>query len=192
VDSRLILPDRKDSIESIKTMLREDINCPLSSGMGRLFDGVSAMLGIREEVSYEGQGAVLLEAAAAESEGSYPVNIAAVPSGEGAPARYGFDSREMIRSIFADLQKGRDRGHIAADFMNTLAEMADEMCRRIREDTGLDRVVLSGGTFQNIYLLERITRKLERSGFRVFRHSRVSTNDEGISFGQAAVAIYKK
>ena len=163
-----------------ETMLRQGLNCPLSSGMGRLFDGVAAILALKESASYEGQGAVLLEAAATEAEGSYPVVLA------GTPLR--FDWREMIRAIVREREAGLPVGEIAGRFHNTLVELAARLCMAGREQTGINDVALSGGTFQNMILTNALPRRLEAEGFRVWRHHRVSPNDEGLSLGQLAVA----
>ena len=163
-------------------MLDNSLNCPLSSGMGRLFDGVSALLGIKEKCSYEGQGAVLLEAAAGKDEGVYPVSFTK------EDGIWRFDWRDMIRLIVQEKISGTDQGAIAARFMNTLAEMAVRQCCLAREESGLNRVVLSGGSFQNMYLMHRLPAALEKEGFTVYRHRRVSPNDEGLSLGQLMVA----
>ena len=180
---------RKDAVEfsaeqrrTVDTILELGLNCPMSTGMGRLFDGVAAIMGIKCEASYEGQGAVLLEAAAISCEDVYPY-IITTDNG-----RYVYDWRPTVQAICEDVQNGRATGEMAAAFMNTLTTMAVEICKRIRRDTGLTRVVLSGGTFQNQYLLHRITEQLTQKGFSVYHHQRVSTNDEGISFGQMAIA----
>lgn len=156
------------------------LNCPLSSGMGRLFDGVAAILGIKAHCSYEGQGAVLLEAAAADDGGVYDRPL------EGAPLR--FDWRPMIRAVTAGMAQGVDTGVIAARFMNTLVEMAAAQCIAARAETGISTVVLSGGSFQNMYIMRRLPPRLEREGFAVYHHSRVSANDEGLSLGQLMIA----
>ncbi len=156
------------------------LNCPLSSGMGRLFDGVAAILGIKTHCSYEGQGAVLLEAAAADDGGVYDRPL------EGAPLR--FDWRPMIRAVTAGMAQGVDTGVIAARFMNTLVEMATAQCIAARRETGISTVVLSGGSFQNMYIMRRLPPRLEREGFAVYHHSRVSANDEGLSLGQLMIA----
>ena len=170
--------------ESYAMMLRNGLNCPESSGMGRLFDGAAAILGIKTRCSYEGQGAILLEAAAKADEGVYPYSLS------GEPLR--FDWRDMVRGMCADMEKGIDTGVIAARFMNTLVKMAVETCVRVREKTGLNDVCLSGGTFQNMYIMKRLPKALEDKGFRVWHHSRVSCNDEGLSLGQTAIAQHKK
>lgn len=161
-------------------MLRAGLNCPLSSGMGRLFDGVAAILGIKTSCSYEGQGAILLEAAAEADDGVYPVVLS------GSPLR--FDWREMIRALVSDRRTGIETGHIASRFMNTMIEMAVSQCFAAREASGIETVALSGGSFQNMYIMARLPARLEKLGFRVLRHRRVSTNDEGLSLGQLMVA----
>ena len=170
--------------ESYERMLDAGLNCPLSSGMGRLFDGVAAILGIKRRCSYEGQGAVLLEAAADKYENgiyTYALN--------GSPLR--FDWRDMIREIVSESSAGAETGAMAARFMNTLIDMAVRQCSSARAGTGIESVVLSGGTFQNMYLMKRLPEKLRAAGFSVYHHSRVSTNDEGISLGQIMAAQYR-
>ena len=165
--------------------LAAGVNCPESSSIGRLFDGVSALLGIRETAGYEGQGAILLEAAAEmteETEETLPWEIAR----NGALEEY--DWRPTVRALIKEKAAGRQKEILAAMFMNTLTGMAAEMVRRIREETGIRKAVLSGGCFQNIYLLKRLTALLEAEGLEVFTHRRVSANDEGIALGQLAIA----
>lgn len=161
-------------------LLKAGLNCPLSSGMGRLFDGTAAILGIKTRCSYEGQGAVLLEAAAAECDGVYPLAF------EGTPLR--FDWRGMVRAMVSDKESGLSVGTIAAKFMNTLIAMAVEMCKFAREQSGISDAALSGGSFQNMYIMERLPAALETEGFKVWRHRRVSCNDEGIALGQLMAA----
>ena len=193
-----------DRADRVRQMLKSGINSPYSSGLGRLFDGISALCGIKHEANYEGQGAVLLEAAAGETEETYPyiinkVRVDAVQSPlmeeageEISTSKYVIETETMIKSIYEDVLADKDNSYIAAGFMNTLVSAAAEMCARIRDDTGLNRVVLSGGSFQNMYLLKNLSSMLKDAGFEVFRHSRVSCNDEGLSFGQCAVAAARK
>ena len=169
--------------ETYRAMLAAGLNCPLSSGMGRLFDGVAAILGIKTRCSYEGQGAILLEAAAKDDGGTYPIVLSGRP--------LVFDWREMIRAIVQDRQQGTETDIIAARFMNTLVEMAVRMAVAAREDTGLNRVCLSGGSFQNMYIMHQLPDRLRAEGFQVYHHSRVSTNDEGIALGQLMIANAK-
>ena len=164
----------------LKTMLDAGLNCPMSSGMGRLFDGAAAILGIKTTCSYEGQGAILLEAAAGESEDVYPYELAGQP--------LCFDWRPMIRALAADRDAGVDIGLIAAKFMNTLIQMAVETVLAASRETGIQDVVLSGGSFQNMYIMQRLPERLRAKGLRPWHHSRVSTNDEGLSLGQLMIA----
>ena len=169
--------------ETYRAMLAAGLNCPLSSGMGRLFDGVAAILGVKTRCSYEGQGAILLEAAARDDGGTYPILLSGRP--------LVFDWREMVHAIVQDRQRGTETGVIAARFMNTLVEMAVKMAVAAREETGLNRVCLSGGSFQNMYIMHRLPDRLRDDGFQVYHHSRVSTNDEGIALGQLMIANAK-
>ncbi|MGE4484681.1 MAG: carbamoyltransferase HypF [Oscillospiraceae bacterium] len=166
----------------LETMLKSGVNCPETTSIGRLFDGVAAVLDIKREASYEGQGAILLESAASEAGGTY--ELAFYDDG----GIIVFDYRPMIRAIVSDLRAGVPKGAIAAGFMDTLVAMAAVVCRRISSETSLATVCLSGGVFQNIYLLERLKNALEAQNLTVCTHSRVSCNDEGISLGQAVIA----
>ena len=172
-------PDGIENAPFYEQMLRSGLNCPLSTGMGRLFDGVAAILGIKRLASYEGQGAVLLEAAAEEDEGRYPVTL------EGTPLR--FDWRDMIRAMVHERDAGVPVGRIAARFLNTLCELAVETALAASRETGLRDVVLSGGSFQNQYLMRRLPRALWDAGLRPRTHRRVSCNDEGLSLGQLMI-----
>ena len=148
-----------------------EVNAPLSSGMGRLFDAVAALLGVRDEVSYEGQAAIELELLAGNAEAE--------------PYEWRFGSGpELVALVHDDLAAGRDRAGLAAAFHETVARAAAEACA----EAGGEAVVLSGGTFQNLRLLAATRRRLEAHGFRVLSHRRVPPNDGGISYGQAAVA----
>jgi hydrogenase maturation protein HypF len=147
-------------------------NAPLSSGMGRLFDAVAALLGVRDEVTYEGQAAVELELLAGET-GAEPYEW-----------RFG-DGVALVRAVADDRAAGRPRAEIAAAFHEAVAAAAAEACAEAGEPR---TVVLSGGTFQNLRLLASTRRRLEAHGFRVLSHRLVPPNDGGISYGQAAVA----
>lgn len=162
--------------------LEADLNCPRSSGMGRLFDGVYALLSRRARVTYEGQGAVLLEAMACGTKQSLPV----VFYEDDGIMR--LDTRPIINALMERLDRGCTSAELAGAFMNTLVRAGAEQCRQARHRSGLNRVVLSGGVFQNMYLLPRLLDALTADGFQVFHHSRVPTNDEGISLGQLMIA----
>jgi hydrogenase maturation protein HypF len=148
------------------------VNAPLSSGMGRLFDAVAAILHVREVVTYEGQAAIELEQLAGDVEA------------DPYPWRFG-DTVDLATQCYLELEAGRAREEVAAAFHETVAVGAAEACASAAEPR---LVVLSGGTFQNLRLLESTRRRLEDRGFRVLSHRLVPPNDGGLSYGQAAVA----
>jgi len=148
------------------------VNAPLSSGMGRLFDAVAALLGVRESVTYEGQAAIELEQLAGE--------VSANPY----PWRFGAGA-ELVAAVHDDLVAARPRAEIAAAFHETVAAAAAVACA---EAASPRKVVLSGGSFQNLRLLGSTRSRLEDLGFAVLTHRLVPPNDGGISYGQAAVA----
>jgi len=149
-----------------------EVNAPLSSGMGRLFDAVAAVLGVRETVTYEGQAAIELEQLA----GAVPAEPWAWRFGDGAG---------LVTDCHLALASGRDPAEIAAAFHETVAAAAAVACAEAAEQR---TVVLSGGSFQNLRLLASTRRRLEEHGFRVLTHRLVPPNDGGISYGQAAVS----
>jgi hydrogenase maturation protein HypF len=172
--------------------------------MGRLFDAISALLGIRGEIDYEGQAAVELEMAA-----HYFVIAKPVPNGakgldeaisdikESYPYRIVEDKgmrlvhlKDLLSAVVEDLHQDVSKGMIAVKFHNTVAQMTNEMCCLIADDTGITQVALSGGVFQNRLLLRKTVSLLESSGFQVFTHRRVPCNDGGISLGQAVIANF--
>ena len=148
------------------------VNAPLSSGMGRLFDAVAALLGVRESVTYEGQAAIELEQLAGD--------VSATPY----PWRFGAGV-DLVAAVHDELAAGRPRAEIAAAFHETVAAAAAGACA---EATSPQTVVLSGGTFQNLRLLDSTRSRLEAHGFTVLTHRLVPPNDGGISYGQAAIA----
>jgi hydrogenase maturation protein HypF len=162
---------------------RSGLNSPVTTSMGRLFDAVGALCGLRAEVNYEGQAAIELEAACDRSErGSYPISL--LRDGE----LILIDPRETIRAVSADLQAGVALGAIASRFHAALCAATLEALIGIASSEGSDLVVLSGGVFQNRYLLEALMTGLQAAGLRVIAPRQVPIGDGGISFGQAAVA----
>jgi hydrogenase maturation protein HypF len=163
-------------LRAVERMIATGTNTVMTSSCGRLFDAVAALAGLRCEVNFEGQAAIELEAIADPScEERYEFDIA----GEEV------DFRAMMERI------ARDRGPapvVAARFHNTLAAAILEMCLRMRRESGIGRVCLSGGTFQNMRLLGLAARALRAAGFELFLHRRVPPNDGGIALGQAAIA----
>jgi hydrogenase maturation protein HypF len=153
------------------------VNAPLSSGMGRLFDAAAALLGVRDRVTFEGQAAMELELLAGQT--------------QAAPYAWRFGNGvELIATLHDDLAAGRPRAEIAAAFHETIAASSASACAEAAEAGTRERsiVVLSGGSFQNLRLLSSTRRNLEALGFRVLSHRIVPPNDGGISYGQAAVA----
>ncbi len=178
-----LIPDQVQ-VELFEKIIDGKIHSPMSSGLGRLFDGVAALIGLRLSVSFEGQAAMELEALAAGSTAPpYPFDIL---RNDDNP--YIVDTTAMIRAILADLQAGQSKTIIAASFHQTIIDVFAVMAGEIRKATGLNRVALSGGCFQNKILLEGANNKLRHSGFDVYSHSQVPSNDGGISLGQAVIA----
>ena len=160
------------------TRVREalKVDPPRASGMGRLFDAVAAVLGVRERVSYEGQAAIELEQLAGERAAE--------------PYEWTFGAAtELVAACALELRAGRPREEIAARFHETVAAAAAAACGELGDP---DMVVLSGGTFQNLRLLHATGSRLEEAGYRVLTHRLVPPNDGGISYGQAAVAARRR
>ncbi len=170
----------------VDTMLARRIQTVETSSCGRLFDAVAALLGLAAEATFEGQAAIALEAAAeAGVDACYGFEIE-----QGDPMQ--LDFRPVIVAIVNDLRAGRRVGEISARFHNTLGVAIGEVCSGMRasegESAGLDRICLSGGSFQNLYLLGRTVVELRRRGFAVYLHAKVPANDGGLCLGQAMVA----
>ena len=166
----------------VQDMIVKGVNCPRTSSMGRLFDAVAAMIGIRYTVAYEGQAALELEMIADDGEsGSYPFEWVSEDGYQILP-------HQIIQGVVWDIEKHVSPAVISARFHQTIIRMATALCRVIRQDSGLNRVTLSGGVFQNAILLKGLIRELSADRFEVFSHSLVPTNDGGISLGQAVCA----
>jgi hydrogenase maturation protein HypF len=176
-----------DSIRIVRTMLERRLNTPLTSSAGRLFDAVSALSGLRDRVSYEGQAAVELEwlATGTAPDGWYPFDIG---PGAGEEAPLVIDTRPLIRAVEEDAAKGVGAAVIARRFHSTVVELIAEVCGRVRAATGLTAVALTGGVFLNALLTAETCARLGGGGFRVYRHRRVPPGDGGLSLGQLAVA----
>ena len=167
----------------LKRAIEKKINTPLTSSMGRFFDAVSSILSVRDEARYEGQAAIELEMIADHGiKEEYPFHI------QKDEKPMVVDSQEMIRGIVRDLIDGAPNSEISGKFHRTIARLIVETCETIRSKEKLNRVVLSGGVFQNIFLLSLVTEGLKRSAFDVYTHHLVPTNDGGISLGQAVIA----
>jgi len=172
----------------LKKMLAGDINSPVTSSAGRLFDAVSSITGISSYSHYEGQAAMQLEFAidSGSTDESYSFNV--IDSTEKkADVKFIIDWKPMIINIIEDLNNQVSKNIISARYHNALSNVILE----IAEKTGEKRVVLSGGCFQNKYLLEKTIKILQKEGFSPYWHQRVPTNDGGISLGQIAAAANK-
>lgn len=167
---------------TLQRMAATGTNSPATSSMGRLFDAVAALLSVRSAVNYEGQAAIELEmtAQAAACRQGYEFEIAA----EGNCIK----AETVIRRAVADLLDGVSTAEVAAKFHLGVAHLVARVACRARDERRINRVVMSGGVFQNMLLLRHACRLLKRDGFEVFTHSRVPPNDGGISLGQAAIA----
>jgi hydrogenase maturation protein HypF len=173
----------------LRQQVERQVNCPLTSAMGRLFDAVSALLGVCTETSYEAQAAIELEQVADCDLRSaicrpYPFQIET--TGDMRIVRLG----EMLAASVADVACGVPAAEIGWRFHETVVEMIVQVCRAIAEETGLRTVALSGGCFQNRILLRRTILALRSAGFDVLLHRQVPCNDGGLSLGQAAIAHF--
>lgn len=166
----------------VDTMLSRSFQTVPTSSCGRLFDAVATLAGLGQEVSFEGQAAIALESIADSGvDIGYPFAVQ-----DGEPLEV--DMRPAIEAVVRDSLAGISVGQISARFHNTIAAAIVSVCRRLHRQEGLRRVCLSGGVFQNIYLLEHTVKDLYRAGFEVFLHAQVPPNDGGISLGQAVIA----
>jgi hydrogenase maturation protein HypF len=184
-------------LSAVKGMLQRKLNSPQTSSMGRLFDAVASLIGLRQQMRFEGQAAMELEFAldGIEMDDCYELRVAARedarPTTTPNPAlrtphsAFVLDWSPMIEAILSDVQKGVAIGRISAKFHNALAEAVVTVAKK----TGERRVVLSGGCFQNRYLTERTVRRLQAEGFQPYWHQRVPPNDGGIALGQVVAAL---
>jgi hydrogenase maturation protein HypF len=183
----------REATSIVRQQIERGLNTPLTSAAGRLFDAVSALIGIRQQVTYEAQAAIEMEMAASRWSASVTQSK--------SPQSYPFDLENgddgiiirlspFIEGILQDLADGLDPAEIGWRFHNSLADMIATVCGQIAGETGLQAVALSGGCFQNRLLLALVLPLLERHGFHTLLHQQVPCNDGGISLGQAALAHY--
>lgn len=175
-------PEFPPALHVIEQQLASRLNSPDTSSIGRLFDAVSSLIGLRHVVNYEAQAAIELEALVAPHE--FGVYAFALDQAL-------LDFTPVIREVVADYRLGINRSVIAARFHNTLAFAVQEAARQIRSETGLTKVVLSGGVWQNVTLLGRAVGLLKNDHFDVLIHQHVPPNDGGLSLGQAIVGLHK-
>jgi hydrogenase maturation protein HypF len=182
LDIPLIYQIEGDKIEMILKMIDRKINCPLTSGAGRLFDAVASLLGLVQVAVFQAEGPMRLESLAEDGrDESYPVTYGLT---------IGFN--KTIRAIIDDILNMVDKVTIATKLHNTIKLIIFDSVMKIRFREGINKVVLSGGVFQNKYLLTGTTELLQKNNFEVFSHASVPTNDGGISLGQLAVASKRR
>jgi len=176
----------KQEIKIIRTMLKQKINSPIASSVGRLFDAVASITGLRQKMRFEGQAAMELEFAldGIKSEDNYPFLLN--PPSEATKGAIIIDWSPMILAILKDKEREVPFGKISVKFHNTLVEIIIAVAKRVGEE----RVVLTGGCFQNKYLTEKAIIRLRKNGFRPYWHQRVPPNDGGIALGQAVAVLH--
>ncbi|MCU0457748.1 MAG: carbamoyltransferase HypF [Bacteroidales bacterium] len=178
---RLFREIEEKRLIAVTEMLRQGINSPLTCGAGRIFDAVAALLHLCTTASFDSEAPMRLESAAGiDTDEYYPFSV-------NGTVRLS----ETFSAIAGDIARN-DSGLVPARFHNTVAQIILEVCGAIRKDTGLDRVVLSGGVFQNRRLLEKSLYLLSMKGFRVYTNRQVPPNDGGIALGQLLAAAERR
>jgi hydrogenase maturation protein HypF len=185
---------------TLRRMVDRGVNTVLTSSAGRLFDAVSALLGVRQKTSYEAQAAVELEMLAEaqrRAQAPYPYGKSPIEEvkqwGEistALPHGRRLELAPLFEAILENMATGVPVGEIAWRFHVTLAAMIVDTCRHLRGLTGLSTVALSGGCFQNRLLLKLVIPRLEEDNFRALTHRQVPCNDGGVALGQAVIAHY--
>jgi hydrogenase maturation protein HypF len=170
----------------LRRQLERGVQCVPTSSMGRLFDAVSSLLGARHTVSYEAQAAIELETVAG------PHMTAALPRYRFQVAGDKVDPGPLLGAMVDDIHRGSAPGAVAAGFHTAVATLIAEMAERLGESTGIDRVALSGGVFQNVLVVRLARAQLERLHMRVLTHRLVPPNDGGLALGQAVVAAARR
>ena len=170
------------AVAVVRSQIEKGINAPMTSSMGRLFDGVAALAGVRLTVNYEAQAAIEFEEFQDD--------------GEGGAYEIGFDGRQMIvtgmlHQLVQDAAAGVSMGVISSRFHRGIANAALAVSVRLRDSAGIKAVALSGGVWQNTHLKQMTIRLLDKAGFDLLTHSKVPTNDGGIALGQAVIAAWK-
>jgi hydrogenase maturation protein HypF len=186
-DLNLSFLQRQDpqKTETLLKMIRQGINCPLTSSCGRLFDGVAALIGLRDRVAFEGQAAMELEML--QSREPVPPYSWEIDQVEGV---YLIHPRPIIQGVVEELMEDIAPARISRRFHLTLMAVLTKICCRLRDDLALEKVVLAGGVFQNRTLLSELEEQLNQKGFQVYSKALVPTNDGGLALGQAVAAHY--
>jgi hydrogenase maturation protein HypF len=166
----------------LRSQLEKDVNCPETSSFGRLFDAVASLAGLRQEVNYEAQAAIELE------------NV--INQDQDKAYRFEIDDKQiriasLLKAIILDIRKKALIADIASKFHNSVRLLVLEGCNRVSQETGCKTVALSGGVWQNKFLINHAIKDLEEGGYRVLVHHQVPANDGGIALGQALVANFQ-
>jgi hydrogenase maturation protein HypF len=174
-------------VDLLLRMMEQGVNSPLTSSCGRLFDAVAALIGVRQQINYEAQAAIELEMAMASSEEdtAYPMKLLREDD------HWIIGTRPLFEALLDDLGRNLPVAAISRRFHNGLVEGFVELATLLRKKTTLNRVCLSGGTFHNVYLSERLEARLSEAGFEVFTQKEVPSGDGGLSLGQALIAAAK-
>jgi hydrogenase maturation protein HypF len=170
----------------LRRQLDQTINCASTSSMGRLFDAVASLIGVRHVVSYEAQAAMEMEAIASEMIDVVDSDAYQFEIEQRSLIEIGCGS--LLNAMCRDIVNGVQTSRIAAQFHHAVANMVAAVCTRIRENTGEHPVGLTGGVFQNVLLLQLVDQRLREGGFDVLGHAIVPPNDGGLALGQAVVA----
>ncbi len=169
-------------LEFVIEMLEKNLNCPETSSCGRLFDAVSAIINLCTNASFHAEAPMRLEAAIdTNCTKSYDFKIGKQ-----------IDLKEIFEGIITDLNKGINQGIIATKFHHTIINIIFAVAKKLRDERGLNKVVLSGGSFQNRYILEKVENLLNKHNFEVFSHQETPSNDGGLALGQIAIAAKKR
>lgn len=183
LDIPVLKATSKDKIRFIIDMISKKINSPETSSLGRLFDGISAIIGIRNRVCFEGQAAMELEMLSDENtEETYDYEWISEDN------IFKILTAPIIKGVVSDVHNGVHTSIIGGKFHRTVIRLFTELCKIIRKDADIERVALSGGVFQNSILLSGMIKALEENRFKVYTHKLVPANDGGISLGQAVIA----
>jgi hydrogenase maturation protein HypF len=177
-----------EAVRVLRQQFDSGLNCATTTSVGRLFDAVASLAGVKQSVGYEAEAAMNLEALAAEA--SYTGESYALPISAGEPLR--IDWRPAVASIVEDVQAGRGAALIASRFHAGVAAAIVDLCERLRSTTGIGSVGLTGGVFQNAWLVRLTVAALHAAGFDVLLHERVPPNDGGLALGQAMLAARGK
>jgi len=172
----------KDKLNLILLAIDKKINCPESSSAGRLFDAVAAISDICPISNFHAEAPMRLEAAIEKDiEESYEFSVGEIISFE-----------NTIKQIVNDVQNSVEKSVIAAKFHNTIINCIFVLAGKIRKERNVNKVVMSGGSFQNAYILKKVEQLLKKNGFTVYAHEKVPTNDAGIALGQLAIAAKRR